>query len=219
MIIYFRSKKLEKMCSNEMAMQTELGAQRAIKLRRRLMEFMAADSGDSTGDGLVPDGPAPGGEPPLPSTMLWVTPMVGSDWMADDPHGSDREGIWPLSGIIEVVVDNHKPDNDKKIVWLQVFWAERILGEHPDKPIITPIPQVDHLTTASELVATVDLGLNWYESTYTWEIYPNPYDEWFTIEGDILVDRIVIDTWCIPEPATLALLLIGGLALLRRRRK
>lgn len=44
MRIYFRSKKLEKTCSNEMAMQTELGAQRAIKLRRRLMELMAADS-------------------------------------------------------------------------------------------------------------------------------------------------------------------------------
>jgi hypothetical protein len=40
--------------------------------------------------------------------------------------------------------------------------------------------------------------------------------EVFLIEGDIEVDEIVIDTWCILEPATLALLLLGGFALLRR---
>ena len=108
----------------------------------------------------------------------------------------------------------------------EVDWAERIPGEHPDVPIITPVTQVGYLTTAPELVGgghiKLDPGIpesGWYESTYTWEIYPNPFDEWFTIAGDILVDEIVIDTWCIPEPATLALLLIGGLALLRRRRK
>ena len=54
--------------------------------------------------------------------------------------------------------------------------------------------------------------------SYTWEIYPNPIDEMFTIGGNIDVDGIIVDTWCIPEPATLGLLLLGGLAMLRRRR-
>jgi len=37
-------KKMGKICSNETAMQSELGAQRAKKLKQRLMELMAADS-------------------------------------------------------------------------------------------------------------------------------------------------------------------------------
>jgi len=32
-----------------------------------------------------------------------------------------------------------------------------------------------------------------------------------------MVDQVVIDTICAPEPASLGLLLIGGAALLRRR--
>ena len=41
----------------------------------------------------------------------------------------------------------------------------------------------------------------------------------FTIGGDVFVDQLVVDTICIPEPATMSLLALGGLALLRRKRR
>ncbi len=67
-------------------------------------------------------------------------------------------------------------------------------------------------------------GANWYHSTWYITIEPNPDFEtiWVESEGhdgddQLVIDQIVVDTICIPEPATLALLAMGGLTLLRRR--
>jgi hypothetical protein len=67
-------------------------------------------------------------------------------------------------------------------------------------------------------VEELPLADGWTETTYTWRIEPNPPDEFFTIGGTINVDELVIDTWCIPEPAALSLLALGSMVLLRRRR-
>ena len=53
-----------------------------------------------------------------------------------------------------------------------------------------------------------------------WIIEPNP--DWeqihFILPRGTIVEQIVIDTISIPEPATMSLLALGGLAVLRRRR-
>ena len=58
---------------------------------------------------------------------------------------------------------------------------------------------------------------------------PNPSEEWFALYArddsgstpwyPTYIDQVVIDTWCVPEPTSLALLSIGGLAMMRGRRK
>ena len=62
---------------------------------------------------------------------------------------------------------------------------------------------------------------NWYTYNYGLTIEPNPEWEDVVIEFpfDTYVDQVVIDTICTPEPATLAMLAIGGMALIRRRRR
>ncbi len=191
---------------------------------------------DGLPDGLAPTGPGPldqgqgipgipyeeqGGSPGyLPSTNVVVYPSP-PDWMATDTtHNSDRVGIWSLSGSIDVTVDNHDPDNEFKWVWVQITWAEEFPGDGS-------VPKIDNLAPGADPAWPVtqtnemDWGDGWKTTLYEWRIYPNPEFETFTIGfeqgGGILVDQLVIDTWCIPEPTSLALLALGALAMLRRR--
>jgi len=190
-------------------------------------DFLTPNAGDPSDPlgGVKPDGPGPlvEGQPGqpyeqegyLPSTMLWVTPGPGMQWLPDDPTGTNRRGIWPLSGSMEVVVDNHKPVNPYKLVWLQLTWhAQEIpcnwsIGNFNPAPLPEDLRLVDHIDHAD----------GWTTTIYEWYLRPNPPDERFTISGNIYVDQLVIDTWCVPEPSTLAMLLGVSLMALGWRRK
>jgi hypothetical protein len=179
-------------------------------------DFYTADPGP----GLKPDGPGPLDEGPpyvtgyLPSTELQVFPL--GDWIDIDP-ATGREGIWPLSGWIDVIVDNHNPPNLEKRIRVQVFWRP----QDPSDPL--SVPAIENINPPPskmplQLIGRYDLGDGWYEDTFEWRLDFNPPDEIFTISGNIDVDALVVDTWCIPEPTTLSVLALGVLALLRRSR-
>jgi len=174
-------------------------------------------------DQVTPDGPGPLVEDPagggylepgyLPSTMLTIRPGEGMEYIARD-DASNREGIWPLSGWIDVVVDNHPTPNPWKIMWVQITWRPQDIAGIPEIINPFPAPCPDYLP---EVIFNEPLLDGWWHTVITWRIPENPPDESFTIGGMIDIDQLVIDTWCIPGPATVVLLALGGLLIRKRK--
>jgi hypothetical protein len=163
---------------------------------------------------VPPDGPAIDGQPPLTSThLIWTPgPPPWDHWISDD---QGRLGVIPLSGSIEILVDNHDPNPDnEKWIRVQITWRPQDVGEEPIFEYLDPPP-----VRPPELVQEIPLGNDWRESTYDWKLDWNPPEEFILIVGTINVDELVIDTWCVPEPAAACLLALGaGVLLIRRRR-
>lgn len=146
---------------------------------------------------------------PYGDPLLWANTH---GWI---PQLDCRQGIWPLSGEIDVYIPN-APYAPEKLIWIQLTWkaGNEVNPYLPDEPMVgvTPFDKI----IISRTDTLVDCG--WTHSIFVIDMWPNPIGEWITIKGDILVDELVIDTIC-PEPATIALLGLGGLALHGIRRK
>jgi hypothetical protein len=68
---------------------------------------------------------------------------------------------------------------------------------------------------ASDPVFTVPVGNGgWFQSVYDTRLEFNPSSENVIITGSYHLGQVVIDTQCVPEPSTIALLAMGVLGLL-----
>jgi hypothetical protein len=179
--------------------------------------------GDGSPDGVTPDGSPELGQPYLPSTRLWVYPEAGMEWLPTDQPVDYQgrligEGVWPLSGYVDVLVDNHDPKPENiKLIWVQITWRPNVEGEELQFMGFDPCPVADP-GVVTEILYDPTNALGWRTTVYFWQLDWNPPDESFRFGGDIHLDELVIDTWCTPIPEPGLLMIAGcGLLLLRRR--
>jgi hypothetical protein len=132
------------------------------------------------------------------------------------------QGVWALSGEIDIVIPNYPQQNPYKQIQLYLVWKPEKETDLPierspflpDSPLVAVTPFNEMLMSINDVIED-----SWHYSTYDITIWPNPEKEWFTIKGNILVDHVAIDTICVPEPATIIIVAFGMLGATRRRKK
>ena len=158
-----------------------------------------------------------GGVPPVVVPPDDVINLYGDpELTVKTPFGWEN-GAWALSGEMDIYLPNRRVVDGWKEIWVQLAWKPAGLDPSqslPDQPNVAVTP----FNFATMYRDDDDLGGGWVYSLYKIELWPNPLEEWITVKGDIWVDELIIDTICIPEPATIAMLGLGGLALMRKRR-
>jgi len=172
----------------------------------------------------------PFGDPEIewPLTEPPTEPQVAEGWDGTDimtwhvggqPGSSSPITIW--------VPNNPDPDLVKKIQW-QITADKNPNGGAPGAPgpgVSVPDPASGGpmpVPGTYTPYGPVGLGGTWYIYGGLVEIQPNPEGEWLTFMApeSTNIAEIVIETVCVPEPATLGLVALGGgLALVRRRRR
>lgn len=124
-----------------------------------------------------------------------------------------ESGVWRFEDLIQIEIANFNEEYDLKRIWIQLTY----LTESGAAPFISTTPSYSTWETVDGPTA---VG-SYYHVAYEILIEPNPASETIYIQPPgctLYLDEVVIDTICIPEPATICLLGLGALALLRKRR-
>ena len=146
----------------------------------------------------------------------WLLLDSASQWSQSvDQHS----GVWTLGGEMFLEIPNFPQVQDVKELWIELTWKAAYRTYLPDKPIIGIETDVDIDRMELFEREEIPLGSEWKTTIYKYHIWPNPTKEWITVNGDIYLDQVVVDTYCgIPEPGMLSLLALGAILGLRRKR-
>jgi hypothetical protein len=154
---------------------------------------------------------------------------MGDGWINQYPGLGTPTGYWDIgapgtppegpNGQIVIDIDNRLEPLPYKEIWVQVTCFKDTV-----QPPIVSVPGATLLEdpTLTVVEDAPPFG-EWVLQLTKWRIEPNPSHEQVILSADPLwgatIDEVVIDTICIPEPATFGLLVVGCLVAFRRRRR
>jgi len=150
--------------------------------------------------------------------------VEGEGLVVDEPIGGVQTRA---NGYLVVKIDNHdEPDLYK---YFYVEWTAEVSGTPSLSPGVYTYFWGDEYDTSGELLlkggTLLDSGGDrWTDGWELWCIEPNPEFEAWGVnfqfsDATVTLKSLHIETACIPEPATIALLGLGALSLIRRKRR
>jgi hypothetical protein len=144
-------------------------------------------------------------------------------WVGDRAVWNDNIGAWAMvTDEMDIFIPNNPQLQPRKEMQIEIVWSQGGQGFLPKRPLISVFPEYEDGSVVFPDISILEEGsipgTPLFKTIFGVDIVPNPISEWIIIKGDIVIDHIAVDTYCIPEPATIGLVIGGAFMALRRKK-